>query len=71
MPPFTIVTIDEFFGEIDVAKADALSEIKDEWAKQQVWKKGLYDRMELRLNGEALEVATWDKEKKAWKIEIA
>ncbi len=69
--PFEIVVIDEFFGEIDVAKADVLSEIKDEWVRQQVIKRGLYDWMELRLNGEALEVATWDKEKKSWKIEIA
>lgn len=68
--PFEVVFIDEFFKEIVVAEKDVLSEIKEEWRKQLIYKKGLYDRMELRLNGEALEVANRNAEGE-WDIEIA
>lgn len=68
---FDVVVVDEFFGIMIVSKKDTLLEIKDEWVKQQSYKRGLYNRLELRLNGEALEIATWNKEKKVWDIEIA
>lgn len=71
MPPFQVVFFDEFFKEIVVAEKDVLSEIKDEWNTQIYIKAGLYDRMELRLNGEALEVATWNREEKKWDIAVA
>lgn len=68
---FQVVSRDESFGDIITATMYSLQEIKNEWKNQLNYKRGLYDRMELRRDGEALEVAIWNKEEGEWDIRIA